>query len=61
MTGAENDQHDLTLYILGFTQPTLVSLQRLIPTLMNVTASLNTAQVYLGLASVSGAYAFGGQ
>ena len=53
VTGADNDQHDLTLFFLGFTQPVLDNLQRLTPTLVNVTASLSTAQVYLGLASVT--------
>ena len=44
--GAENYQHDLTLFFLGFTQPTLLSLQRLILRIVIVTASLSTAQVY---------------
>ena len=46
VTGAENYQLDLTLFFLGFTQPTLVSLQRLILRIVVVTASLSTAQVY---------------
>ena len=53
VTGAEENQLDLTLFFLGFSQPTLTSLQRLIPTLVDVTGSLSTAQVYLGLASVT--------
>ena len=43
VTGAEDDQHDLTLLFLGFTQPVLDNLQRLTPTLVNVPASLSTA------------------
>ena len=51
MTGADDDQHDLTLFFLGFTQPVLDSLHRLTPTSVNVTASPSTTHVYLGLAS----------
>ena len=36
MISADDDQHDLTLFFLGFTQLVLASLQRLIPTLVNV-------------------------
>ena len=53
VTGAEENQCDLTLFFLGFPQPTLATLQRLIPTLVDVTASLSTAQVFLGVASVT--------
>ena len=53
VTGAEENQCDLTLFFLGFPQTTLATLQRLIPTLVDVTASLSIAQVFLRVASVT--------
>ena len=49
----DNDQHNLSLFFLRFPQALLDNLQRLTPTLVNVSARLSTAQVYLNLASVT--------
>ena len=53
VTGVQEGQHDLSLFFLAFQPPTLAALQRLVPTLLDVSASLINAQTFLGLASAS--------
>ena len=50
VTGVAEDEHDLSLLFLAFQPPTIAALQRLVPTLVDVSASLSDAQTFLGLA-----------
>ena len=47
VTGIEEGQHDLSLFFLAFQPPTLATLQRLVPTLVDVSPSLINAQTFL--------------
>ena len=38
VTGVEEDQHDLSLLFLAFRPPIIATLQRLVPTLVDVSA-----------------------
>ena len=49
----ENDEHDLTLFFLWFSQAVLDALQRLTPELPIVNADLSTAHIYLNLAVIT--------
>ena len=53
VTDVAEDEHDLSLLFLTFRPPTIAGLQRLVPTLVDVSASLINAQTFLGLASTS--------
>ena len=53
VTGVAEDEHDLSLLFLAFQPPTIAALQRLVPTLVDVSALLSDAQTFLGLASAS--------
>ena len=53
VTGVQEGQHDLSLFFLAFQPPTLAALQRLVPTLVDVSPSLINAQTFLGMASAS--------
>ena len=53
VTGIEEGQHDLSLFFLAFQPPTLASLQRLVPTLVDVSPSVIYAETFLGLSSAS--------
>ena len=53
VTGAEDDEHDLTLNFLALRPPSVASLQRLVPEIADVSANLSHAQIFLGLASAS--------
>ena len=53
VTGVAEAEHDLSLLFLVFQPPTIAALQRLVPTLVDVSASLVNAQTFLGLASAS--------
>ena len=49
VTGAEDDEHDLTLNFLALRPPSVASLQRLVPEIADVSANLSHAQIFLGL------------
>ena len=53
MTGVPEKEHDLSLFFLAFQPPTIAAVQRLVPTLVDVSTSLINAQTFLGLASAS--------
>ena len=53
VTGIDEGQHDLSLFFLTFQPAALAALQRLVPTLVDVTPTLIYAQTFLGLASAS--------
>ena len=48
VTGIPANNHDLTLYFLTFSPALIADLQRLVPSLANVTPDLMYAQIFLG-------------
>ena len=47
VTDVAEDEHDLSLLFLTFRPPTIAGLQRLVPTLVDVSVSLSDAQTFI--------------